>query len=597
MQCESCLAASGRPSNDVSIPAGGTSFRGPGIAIGTSSTGPAAVAAGSPPAAAAAVGDLNPELYSALYDGTEVEDETGDEMPGIGPQSLQQQQQQQRSPDKPFQRQHQQQQQGDLGKQQQQHPGLQRVQAAHHHQQQQQHLSGSPSGSPAKRDGWHVVGDGVVLRTGPALKPQGGPGVEGLGAADGPKPLLLQRSKDDRGPWGGPGAGQNGGLARSSSSVGSGGGSPPMGPVFSSHLQKSGLSVMRSSSNSSINRVADGGGNYAVAAASTDPLGPMVAYASGSNEQWAASSSGRGGGPDLSSEAREMDGRDVWSSTSKQWHAGEQQQQQQQKSLASASQLPGGLMAAAAANAGANGKAGRGSGTAAALVQLEPAGGVRQTAHGLVSERQKAGSPKQQQKQQCQTGNVSSFEGGFSFGPGWNQPSNSAGRMDDYLSGDQNTATGRGGGSPMQQGQRAQQQQQQQMSQLSGESNIEQQRQQQPRQAQAHAQPRQVQHPDGKLEHFYADGKRVTTYTNGTTKANYPDGSSSIRFRNGDYKRQWQDGRVDYYYAEVATWQSSYRGGLEVFHFPTGQREGHHADGVKEIVFPDGTCRRVLPDG
>lgn len=48
---------------------------------------------------------------------------------------------------------------------------------------------------------------------------------------------------------------------------------------------------------------------------------------------------------------------------------------------------------------------------------------------------------------------------------------------------------------------------------------------------------------------------------------------------------------------QVATWQSSHPSGLEVFYFPSGQVEGHTAAGVKDIVFPDGSIRRVQPDG
>jgi len=48
---------------------------------------------------------------------------------------------------------------------------------------------------------------------------------------------------------------------------------------------------------------------------------------------------------------------------------------------------------------------------------------------------------------------------------------------------------------------------------------------------------------------------------------------------------------------QVATWQSSHPGGVEVFYFPTGQVEAHHPDGTKEIIFPDGAVHRVLEDG
>jgi centromere protein J len=203
-----------------------------------------------------------------------------------------------------------------------------------------------------------------------------------------------------------------------------------------------------------------------------------------------------------------------------------------------------------------------------------------------------------QQKQQFQEGSAAGFDTEVRYDSSWERPSNSVGLLESYQDEKLLTNALRGEvGAAVQQGEAEQQQQMSQVLYGGFAGGREQQQQQQQQQRVIPAQPRQVQHPDGKLEQFYPDGKRITMYTNGTMKTTHPDGSSSIRFRNGDYKHQLQDGRVDYYYAEVATWQSSYRGGLEVFHFPTGQREGHHADGVKEIVFADGTCRRVLPDG
>lgn len=43
--------------------------------------------------------------------------------------------------------------------------------------------------------------------------------------------------------------------------------------------------------------------------------------------------------------------------------------------------------------------------------------------------------------------------------------------------------------------------------------------------------------------------------------------------------------------------QVTHPSGLDVFYFPSGQREGHHPSGLKEIVFPDSGARRVAPDG
>ncbi len=51
--------------------------------------------------------------------------------------------------------------------------------------------------------------------------------------------------------------------------------------------------------------------------------------------------------------------------------------------------------------------------------------------------------------------------------------------------------------------------------------------------------------------------------------------------------------------SQVGTWHTTYsEEGVEVFHFPTGQREAHFAHtGDKEILFPDGSTRRVRADG
>jgi hypothetical protein len=70
-----------------------------------------------------------------------------------------------------------------------------------------------------------------------------------------------------------------------------------------------------------------------------------------------------------------------------------------------------------------------------------------------------------------------------------------------------------------------------------------------------------------------------------------------IKFSNGDIKQAYPTGKVEYFYREVATWQTTYASGLEVFYFPSGQVEGHKPGGSKEIVFADGAVRRVAADG
>ena len=46
-------------------------------------------------------------------------------------------------------------------------------------------------------------------------------------------------------------------------------------------------------------------------------------------------------------------------------------------------------------------------------------------------------------------------------------------------------------------------------------------------------------------------------------------------------------GTVEYYYKKVCAWQKSSQG-KEIFYFANGQREVHHLDGTKEILYSDG---------
>ena len=56
-------------------------------------------------------------------------------------------------------------------------------------------------------------------------------------------------------------------------------------------------------------------------------------------------------------------------------------------------------------------------------------------------------------------------------------------------------------------------------------------------------------------------------------------------------------GTVEYYYAKADTWHTTCPGGIEVYHFPSGQTEAHHPGDLKEIIFPDGSMRLVQGRG
>eukprot|EP01026_Neomeris_dumetosa_P078883 TRINITY_DN8568_c0_g1_i2.p1 TRINITY_DN8568_c0_g1~~TRINITY_DN8568_c0_g1_i2.p1 ORF type:complete len:241 (-),score=30.15 TRINITY_DN8568_c0_g1_i2:33-698(-) len=104
---------------------------------------------------------------------------------------------------------------------------------------------------------------------------------------------------------------------------------------------------------------------------------------------------------------------------------------------------------------------------------------------------------------------------------------------------------------------------------------------------------REVNHKDGKVEKWFKDGRRLVQFSNGTCKVQFEDGRCEIRFANGDIKKTTPDGKTEYYYKEVQTWHATFPSDIEVFYFSNGQIEGHHKNGSKEIVFPDGSLRKV----
>ena len=111
---------------------------------------------------------------------------------------------------------------------------------------------------------------------------------------------------------------------------------------------------------------------------------------------------------------------------------------------------------------------------------------------------------------------------------------------------------------------------------------------------------REIPHEDGRVERVFADGRRVVFFANGTIKE--IDGhETTIFFTNGDIKRTHQNGIIEYYYFDVETWHTTHPTGVELYHFvQTNQVELHAAGDEpkdKEILFPDGTLRRVYSNG
>nr|XP_025722306.1 centromere protein J-like [Callorhinus ursinus] len=112
--------------------------------------------------------------------------------------------------------------------------------------------------------------------------------------------------------------------------------------------------------------------------------------------------------------------------------------------------------------------------------------------------------------------------------------------------------------------------------------------------------------PAGEVAQALGDGREAITFSKGTGKDRGAGKKTTIlRFLNGDMKKILPDQRVVYYYADAQIMRTTYPSGLDIVRFPDKQTEKYHPDGSKEIVFPDGTVKRlsdgceetVFPDG
>ncbi|XP_008587372.1 PREDICTED: centromere protein J-like, partial [Galeopterus variegatus] len=116
---------------------------------------------------------------------------------------------------------------------------------------------------------------------------------------------------------------------------------------------------------------------------------------------------------------------------------------------------------------------------------------------------------------------------------------------------------------------------------------------------------RENRQPDGKEEQKLSDDCQIITFPNGTEETRADKKTTVIRFFNGDVKKIKPDQRVVHYSATARTTHTTYPSGLVVVQFPNKQTEKFHPDGSKEIVFPDGTVKRLqggreetlFPDG
>ena len=93
------------------------------------------------------------------------------------------------------------------------------------------------------------------------------------------------------------------------------------------------------------------------------------------------------------------------------------------------------------------------------------------------------------------------------------------------------------------------------------------------------------------------NGGHLIDYGNGTTKEVHFDGTTVIRFQNGDVETKFGTNGsssssscvVAYYHSKEEVLQITQKDGSCLYEYNTGQVERHTRDGVKIILFPDGT--------
>ncbi|KAI9099411.1 T-complex protein 10 C-terminus-domain-containing protein [Phlyctochytrium arcticum] len=103
---------------------------------------------------------------------------------------------------------------------------------------------------------------------------------------------------------------------------------------------------------------------------------------------------------------------------------------------------------------------------------------------------------------------------------------------------------------------------------------------------------------DGKQIRIYQHGVKLVRYQNRTIKEVHPkENVTVIHFTNGDYKKVMSDGRIVYWYSEPRTLHTTFKDGLQLYEFSSGQIEKHYPDGTNEIVFADKTVKYIYKNG
>ena len=103
---------------------------------------------------------------------------------------------------------------------------------------------------------------------------------------------------------------------------------------------------------------------------------------------------------------------------------------------------------------------------------------------------------------------------------------------------------------------------------------------------------------DGVTINYYNNNKKEMIYKNGNRKEIYGDEYQIIYFNNGDIKQTFpKENKQVYYFKEKEVVQTTLGDDCQIFRYQNGQIEKNFNDGTKQIIFPDGKIKNILPNG
>jgi hypothetical protein len=89
----------------------------------------------------------------------------------------------------------------------------------------------------------------------------------------------------------------------------------------------------------------------------------------------------------------------------------------------------------------------------------------------------------------------------------------------------------------------------------------------------------------------------LIVYSNGVEKEVHNDGTTVVRYTNGDVETNFGTTLAYFHAAEQVLQITNSQDGSVLMEYPNGQIERHYANGVKAILFPDGTKAKISANG